>query len=170
MNQESKNCSKCGDMKPLDEFFNNESSPDGKYSQCRKCRKAVYKMNQEKILEEKKSYYERNKEKKKASVKEYRKRKKAENPNWKKLKEMAYKTGKSFEEVEQWFNKQWMKQQAQCSICGKVFSDDDCIDHDHNTNQLRGLLCPTCNAGIGMLKDSSELCLNASKYLNNNFN
>ncbi len=89
----------------------------------------------------------------------------AENPNWKKLKEMAYKTGKTFDEVEAWFNKQWMKQQAQCAICGKVFCDDDCIDHDHDTNELRGLLCKLCNVGIGALKDSSAVCLKASEYL-----
>ena len=83
------------------------------------------------------------------------------------MKEVAYKIGQSFEFVENWFNKQWMKQQAQCAVCGKVFSDDDCIDHDHSTNQLRGLLCNSCNVGIGMLKDSPELCLKASKYLTN---
>ncbi len=134
-------------------------------ARCRECSKEFYQQNKDKILGQHKEYYKENAGCKKAYQNEYRKAKMAENPNWKKLREMAYKTGKTFDEVEVWFNKQWMKQQAQCAICGKVFCDDDCIDHDHDTNELRGLLCKLCNAGIGMLKDSPEVCLKASEYL-----
>lgn len=124
-----------------------------------------YQNNKESILAQEKDKYMSNPKKKKKSSNDYRKRKMAENPNWKKLREMAYKTRKSFNEVETWFNNQWMKQQAQCDICGKVFCDDDCIDHDHTTNELRGLLCSGCNLGIGHLKDSADLCQKAANYL-----
>jgi hypothetical protein len=39
------------------------------------------------------------------------------------------------------------------------------IDHDHTTGEVRGLLCPTCNAGLGHFKDSPELLLKAALYL-----
>ena len=165
MATESKTCSACGDSKSLDNFFKNKASSDGRYSQCRECRKTEYQKNKEKVSVEHKAYYEKHKKAKLAYAAEYRKTKMAENPNWRKLKGMAYKTGKTFEEVEAWFNKQWMKQQAQCAICGDVFCGNDHIDHDHDTNELRGLLCNLCNVGIGALKDSPEVCLKANEYL-----
>lgn len=128
-------------------------------------RHQYYLKNRDKILAQHKEYYQRNSEHRKDYQNSYREYKQSENLNWKKIKEMAYTVGKTFEEVEQWFNAQWMKQQAQCAICGKVFSDSGCIDHDHNTNQLRGLLCSSCNVGIGMFCDSPDLCIKASKYL-----
>lgn len=162
---ESKTCNICKEAKSLDAFCKDMSRSDGKAARCRECAKGFYHRNKDKILKQHQEYYKENAEQKKAYQSEYRKAKMAEDPNWKKLKEMAYKVGKTFEEVESWFNKQWMKQQAQCAICGKVFCDDDCIDHNHETNELRGLLCNLCNVGIGALKDSPAICLKANEYL-----
>ena len=39
------------------------------------------------------------------------------------------------------------------------------VDHDHKTNLIRGLLCSSCNGGIGLLKDSRELLREAIAYL-----
>lgn len=138
-----------------------------KFYRCGKYKEKIYYRNECKScdLKKMKDYYLSTRDHQIKKANKYRKQKIAENPNWKKLKEMAYNTSKTFEEVETWFNKQWMKQQAQCAMCGKVFCDDDCIDHDHETNELRGLLCSTCNSGIGFLKDSADLCLKAYNYL-----
>jgi len=40
-----------------------------------------------------------------------------------------------------------------------------CLDHDHRTNKVRGLLCARCNQGIGLLQDSSAIVLRAAEYL-----
>ena len=40
-----------------------------------------------------------------------------------------------------------------------------CVDHDHNTGKVRGLLCNNCNTGIGYLKDDLQLVQNALDYL-----
>lgn len=55
-----------------------------------------------------------------------------------------------------------------CAVCNK--HQDDCkylldIDHDHNTNEIRGLLCRSCNMGLGYFKDNSELLFKAASYL-----
>lgn len=52
---------------------------------------------------------------------------------------------------------------ASCGICGKL--DDLCIDHDHNTGEIRGVLCRQCNQGIGLLGDSYEGLIKAMEYL-----
>ena len=59
------------------------------------------------------------------------------------------------------------EQKGLCAICGKpqcVGTKLD-VDHDHETGQVRALLCRHCNAGIGMLKDSIELVSKALDYL-----
>lgn len=55
-------------------------------------------------------------------------------------------------------------QKGQCLICKK--SDEVlCVDHDHVTGQIRGLLCVSCNAGIGYFQEKSDLLLKAITYL-----
>jgi hypothetical protein len=54
-----------------------------------------------------------------------------------------------------------------CHIC-KTLPDPGqrlCVDHCHETNRVRGLLCHRCNKAIGLLRDGYGLCLNAATYL-----
>lgn len=55
------------------------------------------------------------------------------------------------------------KQENRCKICGVV--QDLVVDHNHETGQFRGLLCISCNAGLGFFKDDPEFLLYAHKYL-----
>lgn len=51
-----------------------------------------------------------------------------------------------------------------CAICGdqeaKLY-----VDHCHDTEKVRGLLCQPCNTGIGMFKDSPEAMKRAIGYV-----
>lgn len=51
-----------------------------------------------------------------------------------------------------------------CTICGNN-GPNLSIDHDHKSNQVRGLLCMNCNIGIGHFKDDPELLEFARIYL-----
>jgi hypothetical protein len=60
------------------------------------------------------------------------------------------------------------KQEGKCAICGKhqsYLQISLCIDHNHNTYEIRGLLCSNCNSGIGLLGDSIETLQKAIQYL-----
>jgi hypothetical protein len=39
------------------------------------------------------------------------------------------------------------------------------VDHNHDTKQIRGLLCRNCNAGLGLLRERADVLQNAITYL-----
>lgn len=57
------------------------------------------------------------------------------------------------------------KQDYRCAICNTQIQGRACVDHDHKTMKIRGLLCNTCNSGIGMLKDDPAMMFRATQYL-----
>jgi Recombination endonuclease VII len=73
-------------------------------------------------------------------------------------------------------------QDNRCAICQSIFDVENIpvIDHDHSccpridrvgriVNRcgkcVRGLLCRSCNAGLGMFKDEPQRLISAYKYL-----
>jgi hypothetical protein len=63
-------------------------------------------------------------------------------------------------------------QENRCALCGKNEEENGkllCVDHDHNTNYIRGLLCVRCNFGLGYFMDNKEILQKAINYLENNY-
>lgn len=57
-------------------------------------------------------------------------------------------------------------QDGACAICkGPPTRPFLCVDHDHDTNAIRGLLCNSCNSALGLFKDSPEILQAAITYL-----
>ena len=79
----------------------------------------------------------------------------------------------SIEERTELLNKAGYK----CQICGTASSGNDCpvtgtvktkslcVDHNHDTGELRGILCRSCNVGLGNFKDNIDLLKKAVQYL-----
>lgn len=67
---------------------------------------------------------------------------------------------------EDWL-KMWESQNGKCAICGKSFSkpSNACVDHNHETGNVRGLICKNCNFGIGYFKDNPKFIFRAFEYL-----
>jgi hypothetical protein len=65
------------------------------------------------------------------------------------------------------FNEMIAARQNKCDICGSELSGfrEPCIDHDHATGKVRGMLCRGCNVGIGNLKDDPKILRAALRYL-----
>lgn len=62
-------------------------------------------------------------------------------------------------------------QNGECAICGATQADIRKhrlhVDHCHDTDVVRGLLCSNCNMGLGKFQDSLELLERAVAYLKN---
>jgi hypothetical protein len=57
------------------------------------------------------------------------------------------------------------KQGGLCSICGVSIQIGSHVDHDHATGAVRGLLCGSCNRGLGAFRDLEEHLAAAIDYL-----
>ena len=84
-------------------------------------------------------------------------------------RDRARQRRKNYGITDEFYEDMKARQNDCCAICGKHSSEQDqalAIDHDHDTGKVRGLLCRTCNLGIGYLNDNINLLANAIKYLN----
>lgn len=55
-------------------------------------------------------------------------------------------------------------QDGKCAICGEQ-NARLCVDHDHETGKIRGLLCRQCNAALGIFYDDPAILQQAIEYL-----
>lgn len=59
-------------------------------------------------------------------------------------------------------------QNYSCAICGVNAEESKnglAVDHNHATDQVRGLLCVRCNVGLGYFKDNINSLNEAVNYL-----
>lgn len=56
------------------------------------------------------------------------------------------------------------EQENKCKVCN-IETDILCVDHCHETGNIRGLLCKICNKGLGVFKDSPELLRKGASYI-----
>jgi len=139
----AKVCRGCGEMKELSEYHKQPNAPDG----CRyKCKVCVSKHMAGLYSAKDKAYAQRQRE-----------------------KSTKYLYGVTWEEVTD----QHQKQGGGCAICGVPISlsvglkETLCVDHCHETNRVRGLLCNPCNNGLGRFKDNPASLRAAADYLEN---
>jgi len=78
---------------------------------------------------------------------------------------------RNYRMTDEEFNTLWLAQQGECAICyvsltprGRT-KTSACVDHNHETGAVRGLLCRPCNHGIGHLRDSPDILKSAAAYL-----
>lgn len=67
------------------------------------------------------------------------------------------------------YNEMLIEQDFSCAICKRHMSNFKRplhVDHDHENNKVRGLLCNRCNTALGSLGDTKESIENVLKYLN----
>ena len=103
-------------------------------------------------------WYATNKERKNATRKAWR----ARNPERELNQALSGHYGITADE----YRNMLARQNGVCKICD---GENNCkrlwVDHCHTTNKIRGLLCASCNTGIGNLQDSPALLRKAADYI-----
>jgi hypothetical protein len=66
---------------------------------------------------------------------------------------------------EEQYKNMVLSQNNICAICNNTSNKTLHVDHDHVTGKVRGLLCYSCNTGIGLLKEDINTLTRAIEYL-----
>lgn len=191
---ETKICTKCGVEKDLSHFYKDKRTKDGLQYRCKECQKLYYQ-SYETLPPADRKVCSKCKKDKPATEFYKTKRSKSGLSSWciqcwrefdfsskrlkyrreharqfriinkDKLKERDLYTLYKINPDD--LNKLYKKQNNKCAICNRELDINVkvCIDHDHNKNIVRGLLCATCNGGLGMFKDDIKLLQKAITYL-----
>ena len=149
---ETKTCKECQEPKPLSEFHKRAAEPDGLNTRCKPCARA--RLN---------GYRKANPEGTRRLYNKAHDRIRRDDPDYRYRWAYGMDRGEYDALVE--------KQDGKCGICGvteNLNRNRWCVDHDHSTGKVRGLLCVKCNTGIGNLGDTLEAVEKAVKYLKEN--
>lgn len=143
-------CKKCGDEKPIEDFSpcGGKKNPGQRRVKCKPCEASS-----------RRDIRSSDPSQRAAEIVAAR--------NWKirnpeKVKDWYLKDtyGISLEQYHQLLEKQGGK----CAICSDLLAKIY-VDHCHESGVVRGLLCITCNTGLGKFGDSIELLQKAVLYL-----
>lgn len=55
------------------------------------------------------------------------------------------------------------KEAGQCEVCGSTHRL--CVDHNHVTGKIRGVLCSHCNSALGLINDNLDTLQGLINYL-----
>jgi hypothetical protein len=151
----TKSCKACGAVKPMLEFYAHRSTADGRANNCMSCAKLIQRewnaKNRDKIRQA-----NARRDADPAKRQRYRRNSKA----WRL---------RLYGLTPEGFDRLLADQGGCCAVCGEpgqTWAERNLhVDHDHNTGEVRGLLCGRCNVGLGFFKDNAELLNKALDYL-----
>lgn len=172
----TKTCKGCLETKKLEEFHYRNKKP---ISQCKCCVRKVnndnYSKNRQKRKDYKKSYYLDNKEAISVDkIENYKKDPKKHieaskvwyQNNKGRVRDLSLQRNYGID--LETYNEMFRKQEGKCATCSTHQSElkrSLCVDHDHETSEIRGLLCDSCNRSIGLLKENLKTISNVIVYL-----
>ncbi len=156
-----KRCKHCHEEKALDDFYTDRKARDGRRPECKACnlarRKAKYKENPRPYIDRVLKWQRDNPERVRANMDRFRASGK------KKVSDRRSHLKRNYGLTLEAFDELLVSQGDGCAICGRT--DADNVDHDHETGEVRGILCFKCNVAIGLLDEDASRALSAGAYL-----
>lgn len=152
----TKVCIKCQKRKKLIAFWKQDDGKYGVTSRCKICRAKQIKINKEKYADRFKrytrTYYQKNKDK----------------PEFKRRRRETLLKSRFGIGIKE-YNEMLVQQDNKCAICGKHKNKEKralCVDHNHKTMHIRGILCNYCNGRLlRYLQDNKNRAIGLVKYL-----
>jgi len=144
-------CNGCKEWRSKGDFTKDQKAADRLSSRCRPCRKKY-----------------RRGEEVRARTSKYNQRYAQQNPEIMKQKDRKNMLKRFWNMTTEQYDSMLQKQNGTCAICDKTESNPHkrlCIDHDHTTGKIRGLLCDNHNRAMGLFKDSIADMQKAIEYL-----
>lgn len=152
-------CEDCGEPKPTEAFAPDGRRSDGLSPRCLACRDERRRASRRKHqatspnrAASQRAWREKNPD--------YAKQWAAKNPG----KARAYQIKSLYGITVEQYDAMYEAQGGICAICAKP-GDPLRVDHDHETNEVRGLLCHNCNVALGIMGDDSDRLVVAAAYL-----
>ena len=151
-------CTKCKKVKDSSLFHSYSKKKNGFTSQCKECRN-----------KNRKEQYLKDPELSKEKVKQYRNYLKTTNPEKLFFSNRATKLKSAYNLTLDEYNIKLKQQDYKCGVCGKEHEEVNkkrlVVDHCHETNVVRSLLCNNCNTALGLLKENIETIEALKNYL-----
>lgn len=160
-----KRCKVCGEVKPLSEFYSARGMRDGRRSDCRNCNLAAKARrnaaNPEPARERARNWKRENPERYLENQRKRRQRPEV------KLRERAGHLKRKYGITLQDYERMLDEQGGCCAICRRPPREGATlhVDHEHDTERVRGLLCFTCNNALGDFEDDPAALRAALSYL-----
>lgn len=98
----------------------------------------------------------------------HREQKKKTDKNWRFKQDSEYnhvRKLRSYQLTPDDYDRLLKSQDGVCAICGKSPKGRLHIDHNHDTGEVRGLLCFRCNFGLSYFSENYSILQKASEYL-----
>jgi len=150
MSHNNKKCTECKKRKPLSEFYKAKTTKDGLCCHCKACVSKYGKQHRQTEAGKATSKKVRKKyntsEKGKAARRRHNKR--YCNTEKSKTTNRRCRLKRKYDITPEQYDKMFKKQKGCCAICKKSrsnFKIEFAVDHDHQTGNVRSLLCNLCN-------------------------
>jgi hypothetical protein len=167
MNITFKKCAKCEVEKPLDSYTKHNRL--GYQPRCKPCRSEDQKIYYRNNIEKFNGYKARARNETLEERQDRIQKRKLEAPVKREHAKWKAHIRKTLGIEPQDYEKLFSEQNGKCAVCGTDNPGGNrkrfCVDHCHTTGKIRGLLCVSCNSGLGYFKDNMELLSNAATYL-----
>jgi hypothetical protein len=151
-------CTKCKEVKDSSLFHRYDKKKNGFTSQCKQCRN-----------EKRKTFYWSNPEKERNKTQKYRKHLRETDPQKLFLSNRNTKLKQAYGIDLEQYDKMLKAQACKCAVCGKEHVEEEkkrlVVDHCHDSEQIRELLCNNCNTALGLLKEDIQVIDKLKDYI-----
>jgi hypothetical protein len=175
-------CTRCGEQRPIDLYYRSANGRDGRQSACKDCHRARVAAYRARLRERNARRTPPGGTKVCGScrvVQEaasfHRNRSTTDGLHWvcktcnrdpaERVPIERRRTIRTYGLTRDGSDRLYAAQDGRCAICIEPFEVTPHIDHDHESGEVRGLLCRGCNLALGYLKDDVDRLRSAVRYL-----